>query len=54
MNAAEIILLVLMGGDLLLASHQHGKPRDENYNFWVTLLTKAVLFLLLYWAGLFH
>lgn len=48
-----IILLVLhamaLGGSL----YKHGEPKDENYNFFTTLIACAVMIALYYYAGLF-
>ena len=53
MNAPQIIILVIVFVGLLIASRQHGKPKEGTHNFWVDLLSNAILILLLWWGGFF-
>lgn len=52
-NTPQIIVLSLMIIGLLLAANLHGKPKKGDYNFWVTLTSSIITFLLLYWGGFF-
>lgn len=53
MGAPEIIYLVLIAIGLLQAAHMHGKPKEENWNFWLTLFSSAIVLGLLLWGGFF-
>ncbi|WP_185097129.1 hypothetical protein [Chryseobacterium sp. IHB B 17019] len=54
MGTPQIILLVLYGASLLLQAHDHGKPKEGNHNFWHTLTSAVITFLLLDWGGFFE
>lgn len=47
----QVSLLVLSAATLLFSANQHGKPRDENENFWTTFATVLIQTVLLYFAG---
>ena len=49
---ALITLILLNVFGLGIALGKHGTPRP-NYNFWVTLISSAITWWLLYEAGLF-
>ena len=49
MNTALIIIYVLVGISLLLNAYKHGKPQ-EDYNFWIALLSKLISLILIWWA----
>lgn len=53
MNNGEIAILIMIGVELLLIAHLHGKQKKEKHNFWITLLSVSIWILLLKWAGLF-
>ena len=36
-----------------LVAAQHGKPKDENYNFWVWAISQGITYSLLIWGGFF-
>lgn len=54
MGIPQIIILCLVGINLLLTVHLHGKPREGNNNFWVAGFGAALEIGLLYWGGFFH
>jgi hypothetical protein len=54
MKVATIIILSLLGINLLMAAHLHGKEKTGEFNFWITLASTALLMLLYWWAGLFQ
>ena len=51
---ATIVLLVLLVFDLGFNLGKHGEPKDGKYNFWITLLSVAIVLYLYYKAGLFN
>ena len=51
---ATIIILCLYAMNLGISLIMHGKPKDEKYNFWTTLLATGVSVALLWWAGIFE
>lgn len=51
---AAICLLVLLVLDLGINLGKHGEPKDDEYNFWTTLLSVAIMLYLYYKAGLFN
>jgi hypothetical protein len=53
MIIAKILLCVWLGVGLLLAAHNHGKPRDGVNNFWFNPLSAAIALWLLWCGGFF-
>jgi hypothetical protein len=53
MGTSQIIMLVLLGINLLLGAYYHGKPRNGNYNFWITAISAGLYFLILTTGGFF-
>ena len=53
MGIPQIIIIVLYAVALLIAAHEHGKPREGETNFWISLSGTAILFGLLIWGGFF-
>jgi hypothetical protein len=51
---ATIVLLVLLVLDLGINLGKHGEPKSGEYNFWITLLSVAIMLYLYYKAGLFN
>lgn len=51
---ATIVLLVLLVLDLGINLGKHGEPKGGEYNFWITLLSVAIMLYLYYKAGLFN
>lgn len=49
----QIIVIVLYSISLCLAANQHGKPRDGEHNFWVSLIGTGIIIGLLVWGGFF-
>ena len=52
MHIPQIIYITLAAISLLIASHDHGKPRTPT-NFWVSLIGLGVVFTLLIIGGFF-
>ena len=50
----EAIFLVCLGLNAGVVIVKHGKPRENNYNIFVTLLDNMILLTLLYWGGFFN
>ena len=50
MGWPQITMIVLVASGLTLAAKDHKKPR-ANENFWLNLLGKAILIVLLYFGG---
>ena len=49
MNIALIIIYVLAGISLLGCAYSHGKEQPK-YNFWASLVAKAISLTLIWWA----
>ncbi len=49
----QLIWLALMTFTLGVEATKHGKPKEENYNFWARIIASALVFGLLYWGGFF-
>jgi len=55
MGAAQITMLVIIGLNLLLSAHLHGKLREKPYhNFWIDVFSLMILVGLLLWGGFFN
>lgn len=52
MGIPQIILLTLYGIVLLIKARLHGKKQD-NHNFWMSLIDVALIIGLLIWGGFF-
>lgn len=53
-NIWNLAYLLLMSLSLGIVLAKHGKPREDEYNFWVSLLSFAMWFFLLYKGGFFN
>jgi hypothetical protein len=53
MGVFQIITLVLFLISLLINAHLHGTEKKEKHNFFVTLLSVILNFLILYWGGFY-
>lgn len=53
MGISQIIMCCLLSLNLLLGAHLHGKPRNGDYNFWVTTISTLLYFTLLITGGYF-
>ena len=53
MVKAQMILIALYAMSLGLSLERHGKQRTGKENFWITLLSAAIIFALLIWGGFF-
>ncbi|KKL56624.1 hypothetical protein LCGC14_2243530 [marine sediment metagenome] len=55
MNKGEIAILCWYVIGALFVANMHGKPKKEtHYNFWMWLASASIMFMLMWWAGLFH
>lgn len=50
MNYGLITLYVLLSIILLIAAHDHGKPRIGKYNFWARLFGIGLHLTIVWWA----
>ena len=46
--------MVMYAISLLIAAHDHGKPKVGTNNFWVCLVGTAIQLLLMWWGGFFR
>jgi hypothetical protein len=53
LHAPQIVLIVLIFVSLILSAHDHGKPRKPD-NFWISLVSAALMLLLLWWGRFFR
>ena len=49
----QITYLVLVFIGMLLAAHEHGKPKTGNHNFWTQVTASSIGWTLLYFGGFF-
>lgn len=54
MKLPQLILLGFMVLGLGVALAKHGQPRNDKYNFGISLITSAIEIALLYWGGFFN
>ncbi|MEK6884261.1 MAG: hypothetical protein AABY22_31815 [Nanoarchaeota archaeon] len=50
MNIALLIIYILTAINLLITSNRHGTPKEENFNFWETLIVSLITLILIWWA----
>jgi hypothetical protein len=50
---AQIIMVVLLSSNLLLAANQHGKPKTGVNSFWTNLVAALIHVVILYFGGFF-
>jgi len=53
MTAPQITILVLFLIALLISANKHGKPKDQKYNFWYSLIAVFIWIIILYWGNFF-
>lgn len=53
MKAPQIIMVVLIAMSLGIHLANHGEPKDGTYNFWLELISEAIMVSLLFWGGFF-
>lgn len=53
-NIWNLTYLLLMSMSLGIVLSKHGKPKEKKYNFWVSLISYAIWFFLLYKGGFFN
>lgn len=54
MGTSQIIMYCLLSLNLLLGAHLHGKPKEGNHSFWVTIISTGLYFVLLITGGFFN
>jgi len=53
MGISQIIMLVLLGINLLIGAHYHGKEKTGNHNFWLSAISVVLFLILLITGGFF-
>lgn len=48
---AFIVIYLMIGINLLWVAHKHGHPREEDYNFWVTLISSIITLVTYWWVA---
>lgn len=54
MKLPQLILLGLMILALGITLAKHGQPKNDKYNFGISLIANAIEIGLLYWGGFFN
>jgi len=54
MGTSQIIMCCLLSLNLLLGAHLHDKPKAGDHNFWVTIISTGIYFVLLLTGGFFN
>jgi hypothetical protein len=54
MNAPQIVMIVLFSVSLTISAYDHGKLREGRHNFFINLISAALMFGLLFWGGFFR
>lgn len=54
MGISQIIMVCLMSINLLAGAYLHGKPKSGDHNFWVTIVSTFLYFILLFTGGFFE
>jgi len=49
----QIIYIIIAITGLCLVAYRHGKPREENWNFWVELIAILIQAGIMFWGGFF-
>ena len=49
----QIIYLCLVFVGLLVASNQHGKPKEGKHSVWISLIATSITMACLYYGGFF-
>ena len=50
MNYYWLVILFLYFGSLTIVMSKHGEPRNQEYNFWATLVSDIIQIVLIYLA----
>jgi hypothetical protein len=51
MNYGLLTAYILIFINLLWVSHKHGQPQDEDYNFWITLISSLISIVIYWWIA---
>lgn len=54
MKAPQIIIIVMYAMSLGIAAVQHGEPRNDKNNFFISSIAVAIQVALLIWGGFFN
>lgn len=53
MHAPQLIIIALSFIAIGIHLAQHGKPREDKYNFIIAIISGAIYHALLYWGGFY-
>ena len=53
LNIPQLIMIILIIINFVYSLSNHGKPKDEKYNVWVTLTAIVIHVALMKWGGFF-
>ena len=53
MGMSQILMIIILGTNLLLGAHLHGKPKTGDYDFGVTIISVLIFTFILYFGGFF-
>lgn len=53
MHAPQWICLALIVMGLMVASHDHGKPKTGKNDIWTSIIATVITTSILYWGGFF-
>lgn len=53
MTPPQFTIIVLYAIALLINAYMHGKPKEGNNNFWISLINAILILSILYWGDFF-
>ena len=53
MELPQIIYICITAVGLLIEANKHGKPKDGEHSFWLTLISVIIGYSILIWGGFF-
>jgi hypothetical protein len=54
MGISQILMGVLLGLNLLMGAHLHGKEKTGNHNFWINMVSVVIYMSILITGGFFE
>ena len=54
MGVSQILMGVLLGLNLLMGAHLHGKEKTGNHNFWIVVISTVMYMSILITGGFFE
>jgi hypothetical protein len=51
--APQIIYIILVLCNLVIAGYQHGEDKTGEHNMWINIIALAIMVALNYWGGFF-